>query len=30
MHHANVNVNLMVENAIKTKIGIMVNVGASV
>ena len=30
MHHVNVNVNLMVENVLQTKYGIMVNVGASV
>ena len=30
IYHANVNVNLMVENVIETKSGITINVGASV
>ena len=30
MHHENVNINLMVENEIQTKSGIMINVGVSV
>ena len=30
MYHANVNINLMVENAIQTKSDIMINVVASV
>ena len=30
MHHANVNVNLMVENVIQIKSGIIINVVASV
>ena len=30
MYHGNVNVNLMVENVIQIKSGIMINIGASV
>ena len=30
MYHVNVNVNLMVENVIQIKHGIMINVGANV